>query len=220
MDLDGEIWVGTDKGVAVFYTPENVFSGSDFDAQQILVDQDGFIQPLLESEIVTAIAVDGANKKWIGTQRAGVFYMSADGTQQLAHFTTEDTPLFSNTINCISINQLTGEVYFGTDKGIVSYKGLATEGNDIYADTVLVYPNPVNENYNGYIAIKGLVANADVKITDIAGNLIYQTTAEGGQAVWNGKNFSDERAKTGVYLVFSSNEDGTEKMVSKIMFIH
>ena len=218
-DLDGEIWVGTDKGVAVFYNPENVFSGNNFDSQQILVDQDGFYQPLLESEIVTAIAVDGANKKWIGTQRAGVFLMSADGTEELEHFTEENSPLFSNSIFSIAIDQLTGEVFFGTNKGIISYKGTATKGEEVNSD-VLVYPNPVTENFNGLIAIKGLVNNADIKITDITGNLIYQTIAEGGQAVWNGKNFNGEKAKTGVYLVFASNNDGSETIVTKIMFIN
>jgi len=218
VDHDGEVWVGTDKGIAVFYTPENVFSGNSFDAQQILVDEGGFIQPLLESEIVTSIAIDGANRKWIGTQRAGVFMMSADGTQQLLHFTEDNSPLLSNTINCVAIDQKSGEVFFGTDKGIISYKGTATGGDSTY--NVLVYPNPVTESYSGYIAIKGLVANADVKITDITGTLIYQTVAEGGQAVWDGKNYSGERAKTGVYLVFCSNSDGSKTLVTKIMFIN
>jgi hypothetical protein len=219
LDNDGEVWVGTDKGIAVFYNPENVFSGNNFDSQQILVDQEGFIQPLLESEIVTTIAIDGDNRKWIGTQRAGVFLMSADGTEQLIHFTEDDSPLFSNTITCISIDQKTGEVFFGTDKGIISYKGTATKGDTEYTD-VVVYPNPVTEDYNGYIAIKGLVTNADVKITDISGTLIYQTIAEGGQAVWNGKNYNGDRAKTGVYLVFCSNSDGSKTLVTKIMIVN
>lgn len=219
VDLDGEIWVGTDKGIAVFYNPENVFTGNNLDAQQILVDQGGYIQPLLESETVTSIAIDGANRKWIGTERAGVFLMSADGTEEIEHFTDENSPLFSNTINTIAINHNTGEVFFGTDKGIISYKSTATMG--VEEDTaVVVYPNPVTENYTGYIGIKGLAANSDVKITDISGTLIYQTIAEGGQAVWDGKNFQGEKAKTGVYLVFCSNEDGSQTVVAKIMIIN
>lgn len=219
VDLDGEVWVGTDAGIAVFYNPENIFTNNNFDAQQILVDQGGFIQPLLGSETVTAIAVDGANRKWIGTERAGVFLMSADGTEEVEHFTEENSPLFSNTITSIAINQITGEVFFGTDKGLISYKGTATEGVD--KDTsVVVYPNPVYENYNGYIAIRGLAENSDVKITDISGTLIYKTIAEGGQAVWNGKNFDGEKAHTGVYLVFCSNDDGSQTVVAKIMIIN
>ncbi|MFC2111289.1 two-component regulator propeller domain-containing protein [Bacteroidota bacterium] len=218
-DKDGEVWVGTDKGIAVFYSPENIFSGFDFDAQQILVEQDGIVNYLLESETVTTITVDGSNKKWIGTQRGGVFLMSEDGTKQIYHFTEENSPLFSNTIICIEINDETGEVFFGTNNGIISFKGKATEGGEKH-NNVYAYPNPVKENYNGYIAIKGLVQNSDVKITDIGGTLIFKTIAEGGQAVWNGKNFDGKRAQSGVYLVFSSNSDGSETLVTKILFIN
>ena len=218
-DREGQIWVGTDAGIAVFSSPGNVFSNRNFDAFRILVEMDGFFQYLLEFETVTAIAVDGANKKWIGTQNAGVFLISADGTKQLQHFTTENSPLLANSINSITINQESGEVFFGSPYGIVSYKGEATAGGE-KNENVYAYPNPVREGYEGYIAIKGLVADADVKITDISGTLIYQTKAEGGQAVWNGKNFKGEKARTGVYLVFATNEDGSEKVISKILFVN
>jgi streptogramin lyase len=218
-DLDGEIWIGTDEGVAVIYSPGNVFSGGDYDAQKILVEEGGYAQYLLESESVTAIAIDGANRKWFGTDRAGVFLMSDDGTEQLLHFTEDNSPLLSNSISSITINQESGEVFFGTSNGIISYKGTATAGGQVNQD-VYAYPNPVREGYNGTIAIKGLVNNADIKITDISGNLIFSTKAEGGQAVWNGKNFDGRKAKTGVYLVFVSNEDGSETIVTKILFIN
>jgi len=218
-DLDGEIWVGTDKGIAVFYSPGEVFSGNSFDAQQILIEQDGYAQYLFETEIVSAIAVDGANRKWIGTQNAGVFLMSADGTEELLHFTEENSPLFSNNIYSIAIDHLTGEVYIGTQKGIISYKGTATEGGEEFND-VYAYPNPVHHDYDGIIAIKGLVKDADIKITDVSSKLIYATKALGGQAVWNGKNFNGEKAHTGVYLVFASNEDGSQTFVTKILIIN
>lgn len=218
LDQDGEIWVGTDKGIAVFYNPGNVFSNQNFDAQRIFIEQDGVTQYLLEQENVTSIAVDGGNRKWITTQKAGVFLMSEDGTRQLAHFTTENSPLLSNQVNSVAINHRTGEVFFGTDMGLISYRGMATRGNEKHSD-VLVFPNPVRENYNGYISIRGLVASADVRITDVAGGLVYSTKAQGGQAVWNGKNFSGQKVSTGVYLVFSTNSDGTETLVSKILFV-
>lgn len=218
-DRDGEIWVGTDKGVTVFYTPDKVFSGSNFDSQHILVNQGGYNQPLLESEIVTSIAIDGSNRKWLGTQRTGVFLMSDDGSTELLHFTEENSPLLSNTINCLAIDQENGEVFFGTDKGIISFKYTSTEGGDLFS-AVYAYPNPVRENYYGTIAIKGLVENADVKITDITGTLVFKTVAEGGQAIWSGNNFEGARAQTGVYLVFASNSDGTETLVTKILFIN
>ena len=218
-DRDGEVWVGTNKGVAVFFNPENVFTGYDFDAQQILVDVDGYVEYLLANEIITAISVDAANRKWLGTQSAGVFLVSPDGTKQIHHFTEENSPLFSNTITDIAINNQTGEVYIGTSKGLISFMSDATEGYDTHQN-VKVYPNPVRPEFNGTIAIKGLVEDADVKITDLNGTLVYETTALGGQAVWDGKNGYGERVHTGVYLVFSSNSFGTETNVAKILFVN
>jgi len=220
-DLDGEVWVGSDKGISVFYSPELIFeSGANFDAQQILVprnDGSGLADILLETEVVTAIAVDGANRKWIGTDRAGVFYLSADGIEQLAHFTASNSPLLSNNISDIAIDS-DGEVFIGTSNGIISYKSTPIPppppGSQVYA-----YPNPVRENYTGVIAIKGVPVNSTVKITDTYGNLAYQTKSEGAQAIWDGYNFDGRRAATGVYLVFVSNDDGSEKLVTKILVI-
>ena len=218
-DRDGEVWVGTNKGIAVFYSPENVFSGNDFDAQQILVEVDGYVEYLLANETVTAIAVDGANRKWLGTQSAGVFLVSPDGTKQIHHFTEQNSPLFSNTITDIAINHQTGEVFIGTSKGLISFISDATQGYETHQN-VSVYPNPVRPEFNGTIAIKGLVEDADIKITDLNGTLVHETTALGGQAVWDGKNGYGERVQTGVFLVFSSNSFGTETNVAKILFVH
>jgi sugar lactone lactonase YvrE len=217
VDMDGELWLGSDEGVAVIYSPENVFTGGNYDAQKILVVQDGYVQYLLETEAVTAIAVDGANRKWFGTDRAGVFLMSADGTEQILHFTEENSPLLSNSVISIVIDS-DGVVYFGTAKGVISYRGTAPPPNPPTSD-VYAFPNPVREGYNGVIAIKGLPQNAEVKITDVTGTLIYATKAEGSQAIWDGRNFSGEKAHTGVYLVFSSNADGSQAIVTKILFI-
>ena len=218
-DKNGQVWVGTEKGIGVFYNPENIFSGQPYDAQQVLVQQGLYVQYLMENEMVTALAVDGANRKWIGTDRGGLYLFSEDGTQQISHFTEENSPLFSNRISSLAINPLTGEVFIGTDKGIISYKGTATEGGEKNQD-VYAYPNPVKEGYQGWIAIKGLVTNAQVRITDISGDLIFSTKAEGGQAVWDGKNFDGRRAKTGVYLVYASSDNAEEKVVTKILIIN
>lgn len=217
LDNDGEVWVGTNKGVAVFYDTDEVFNFNG-DAQQVLIEAGGYIEPIIANESVTAIAIDGANRKWFGTKNSGVFVYSADGSQQVKHFTEENSPLLSNTINHLSINNISGEVFISTDKGLVSYRGEATSGEKKHGN-VMVYPNPVRENYSGPIAIKNLVENANVKITDIKGNLINTTTALGGQAIWDGKNKYGERANTGVYLVFSTNPTGLETNVAKILFI-
>jgi len=219
VDLEGEIWVGTDKGITVFYSPELVFSGQNFDAQQILIQQGEYGQYLLDTETINCITVDGANRKWVGTNGSGVFLLSPDGTNEIHHFTSENSPLFSDNIIDIAINEISGEVFIGTEKGIISYRSDATKGSNSH-NNVMVFPNPVKENYNGKIAIRGLVDNANVKITDINGNLVFESYANGGQAIWDGQNQSGERASTGVYLVFSTNIDGEESMVSKILLIH
>jgi ligand-binding sensor domain-containing protein len=219
-DKEGQIWIGTAAGVAVFYSPSSVLGdNTNFDAQQVLLKQDNTYQYLLATEQVTSIAIDGANRKWFGTANSGVYLMSADGTEQLLHFTAETSPLLSDNIFCIAINQKTGEVFIGTDHGIISYKGDAIEGDEACNDTY-VYPNPVYHEYEGPIAIKGIMNNGNVKITDISGTLVYETTALGGQAIWNGKNFKGEKAHTGVYLVFCSDADGTNTCITKLLLFN
>ena len=215
-DRDGAIWVGTSKGVAVIYNPGNVFGGGNYDAQKIIIQQDGYNQYLLETESVRAIAIDGANRKWFGTVGGGVFLMSPDGTKQILNFNTENSPLISNYILGIAIDDLTGEVFFATDRGIISYRGDATVGGE-KCDNYYVFPNPVRHDYTGPIAIRGLVENADVKITDVAGNVVYHSKANGGTAVWNGNTFKGERAQTGVYFVYVTNEDGSETCTTKML---
>ena len=218
-DLDGEIWVGTDKGIGIFYSPSEMFSASNFYAQQILITEGEYGQYLLSSEKIKCIAIDGANRKWIGTEKSGVFLISADGTDQILHFTTKNSPLFSNNIYDITINHSFGEVFIGTEKGLISYRSDATKGTVKQLKTK-VFPNPVRETYNGIIAISGLVTDANIKITDTDGNLVFEDFAKGGQAGWNGKNKNGNRVSTGVYLVFSTDINGEEKIVSKILFIH
>ena len=217
-DLDGEIWVGTDNGIGVFYNPSEIFSGSNFDAQQILIQEGDYGQYLLSEEKVKCIAIDGGNRKWLGTEESGIFLLSADGQEEINHFTKENSPLFSNNIIDISINHNNGEVFIGTEKGLISYRSDATGGVVVQEETH-VFPNPVRESYSGPIAIKGLVTNSNIKITDIDGNLFFDDFAKGGQAIWNGKNKNGVKASTGVYLVFSTNIDGVERTVSKILII-
>lgn len=218
-DKDGQVWVGTTKGVAVFYSPGSIFNGSNYDAQQILVTQNSINQYLLAAETVTAITVDGANRKWFGTQSSGVFLTSADGTKQLLSFNKENSPLPSNRISAITINDKTGEVFFGTEAGLLSYLGDATKGEE-FCDDIKVFPNPVRENYSGPIAIRGVVANGNVKITDVAGNIVYEVVANGGEAIWYGQNFKGEKVQTGVYLVFSTDDAGENTCMTKLLLVN
>jgi hypothetical protein len=221
-DREGNIWLGTNKGIVVYYSPSRVFSSNEFYAQTILVprnDNSGFGDPLLGTETVTAIKVDGANRKWLGTRNGGVFLVSDDGLKQIHAFNIDNSPLLSNSINDITINENTGEVFFATNSGIISYVsdavGPAEEFSDVY-----VYPNPVRETYFGDIVITGLIENAYVKITDLNGNLVHETRSLGGNAIWNGNNLSGKRVSTGVYLVFLTNDDGSLTHVTKLLFIH
>ena len=220
LDQNGELWVGTSAGVAVFSKPEKIWKDEIMYATRPGLNQhDTYFHPLLEKEAITAIAVDGANRKWFGTKSSGVYLISEDGGTEIEHFNTENSPLLNDEITDIAINQITGEVFIGTVTGLISYMGEATKGNDAFSD-VYVYPNPVRETYEGPIVVKGLVDETNVKITDISGNLVYKTTSLGGQAIWDGKNLNGNRCKTGVYLVFLSDALGEQTKITKLLFIH
>jgi hypothetical protein len=219
-DKEGNVWVGTDVGIATFYCTGSLFYTPGVvgcDATRIKVDQGGYIGYLFSTEIVQAIAVDGADRKWVGTTN-GVWLISADGTAQLLHFNKDNSPIPNNSITDISVDQQTGEVWIGTADGLVSYQGDAIRGGETKG-TALVYPNPVKSDYNGPIAIKGLVDNAYVKITDIAGILVYQGRANGGQMIWNGQGYSGNKVSTGIYMVYADADDGSQHNVAKIIFI-
>ncbi len=221
-DMDGNIWVGTNKGPVVYYSPANIFDEDEVIGYQIKIPRnDGtpYADILLENEIINEIVIDGANRKWLGTENSGVFLMSDDGKEEILSFNEEDDPLFSNTIISIAINDDNGEVFFGTAQGILSYMGQGTAGDDDF-NNVYVYPNPIRENYEGDITVTGLMTNTNVKITDVSGNIVFETTSLGGQAIWDGKNFAGKRVHTGIYLVFCSNEDGTKTHITKLLFIH
>ena len=220
-DREGRIWTGADQGIKVIYDAGSVFNRKVY-AKNILINQiigdTSYWQNLLEFEHITCIAVDAADRKWIGTRNAGVFFISPNGTEELFHFTTDNSPLFSNQINDIKINPENGEVFFATEGGLISYKGTATAGKEDYKE-ILVYPNPVREDYFGPIAVKGLMEDSFCKITDSSGKLVWQGYAYGGQLIWNGKDFYGNRPATGVYFVMASSKTGKEKKVAKFLFI-
>ena len=221
-DHNGNLWLGTNQGILVIYSPHRLFTEGSVYAQEIIVprnDGSGLGDVLLGSQVVTSIEVDGANRKWLGTSGGGVYLVSEDGLQELHHFNELNSPLLSDNIIDISVNGENGEVFFATEKGIISYHGEALAGNENYAN-VVVYPNPVRETYWGPIAIKGLVENTTVKIQDMSGNIVFEIQSLGGQAIWDGRNFRGHRVATGVYLIFLSSEDGSMSHVTKLLFIH
>lgn len=215
-DKNGFIWFGTDKGISVVQCANEIFS-QPCDAVKPIVQQGAFAGFLFQDQEVQCIAVDGANRKWIGTKK-GLWLVSADGDKIIYQFTEENSPLLSNDVKQLSIHPTTGEVFIATFKGVCSFRSTATEGGENNSN-VLVFPNPVPPNFSGTIAIKGLVNNANVKFAEPNGRLVFETRALGGQAVWNGKNYKGEKVASGVYLVLVRDELGKEKVVTKIFIL-
>jgi hypothetical protein len=219
-DLDGSIWIGTDEGPLVYYNPDAVFS-TDLRAARIKVprnDGSGLADYLLKTEKVTSLAVDGANRKWLGTSSSGAFYVSPDGVSQLKNFSTLNSPLISDSVASVSVDNKTGEIWFATSKGLQSYRGSATEGAAGFGK-VYAFPNPVRENFSGPVTITGLLRDTNVKITDISGNLVFETTSNGGEATWDLKTYNGRYVTTGVYLIFCAGSDGSAATVTKLLVI-
>lgn len=220
VDRSGYVWVGTDSGPCVFMDSQKIFNSNDYDASQILIprnDGTGQADPLFHDIKVLSMAVDGNNNKWFGLE-SGVYEMSPDCRTQMLYFTTDNSPLLDNSVNTMTIND-DGEVFFGTDLGIVSYRGAATPGGETNTD-VTVYPNPVRPGYSGYVGIKGLVEDALVRITTVDGAFVTQLLAEGGQAVWDCTTVDGQKVYPGIYLVFVSTQEGTERYATKILVMN
>lgn len=221
-DKDGYVWVGTNKG-PLFYPPMyDIFEREEILGNAVKIprnDGTGLADYLLDYETINDIAVDGANRKWMATENSGAFLVSSDGLKTIHQFTFDNSPIISNNIVSVGVQENTGEVFFSTNMGLVSFMGTATEGNEEF-ENVYVYPNPVRPEYTGDITITGIITGANVKITDISGNLVYETTSLGGQAIWDGRNFDGNRVSTGVYLVFMTNDDGSKTHITKLLFIN
>lgn len=212
LDREGSLWVGTDNGVAYYANPSTVFGNVVNPVRPVFENRF-----LLNGEKITAMAVDGGNRKWIGTER-GVWLFGPDGDELVYNFTSENSPLISDHIRGIAINPVSGEVFFGTDQGMVSFRSDATAGKKAL-ESVKIFPNPVTYDFQGWVGIDGLSTDAIVKITDVSGKLIWQTRANGGTASWNIRDYKGRRAGTGIYLIFTANDDGSQLFVGKIAVI-
>ncbi len=218
-DNQNRLWIGTLKGLRVLYSVGSFFeSGANIDAQPIIILEDGIAQELLFEQSITDIEVDGSNNKWVSTATSGVFYLSPNGQETLLRFTTDNSPLPSDNVLDIAIDDSDGTVYFATKDGLVAYDGTSTApGEDL--EGVYAYPNPVRPTYFGNVTIDGLTAKANVKITDITGNLVFETTSEGGSIQWDTTAFGKYRVASGVYLVLITSDDNLLTKVVKIMVI-
>lgn len=217
-DNNNQLWIGTTKGLRVLANVSSFQTENQLTTKPIIILEEGLAQELLYEQFITDIVVDGANNKWIATADSGVFMVSPNGQETKYHFTINNSPLPSNIINDIDINSVTGEVFIATDKGLVSFKGMATGANEDL-NNVYVYPNPVRPTYAGTVKVAGLINKANVKITDIEGNLVYETISEGGTIEWDTTAFGRYKVASGVYMIFISAQDGGETKVKKVMIV-
>ena len=220
-DKNNEIWIGTSTGPLIVTDQKKIFD-KNFTISRVKItreDNANYADYLLGSDQINAIIVDGGNRKWLGSSTSGVYLLSPDGKETLQHFTTENSPLTSNTIIDMAMNQETGELYIATSNGLFSYMTNSSEPAEDYTG-VYAYPNPVTPDFDGEIAVKGLVGNSLVRISDVEGKVIYEDYSNGGTFTWNGKNLNNKRVASGIYYIFAAQEDGSMKMVTKIAFIH
>ncbi len=213
LDKEGNLWIGGNKGIRVLSNAASVISRNNVELAPVRFEQ----RQLFRDEAVTALKTDGGNRKWIATAQ-GVWLFSANGAEQILQFSTQNSPLLANNIRAITIHEKTGEVFFATSEGIVSYRADATTAQENF-DSIKIFPNPVPQNFQGFVTIEGLADNSNVKITDISGRLIHETQSQGGTAVWRGTDYTGRRAATGIYLVFSTNATGEQSIVGKIAVI-
>ena len=218
IDNRNQVWIGTRRGLRVLSSVDSFLDDEPMKAKSIIIIDNGLAQELMYEQFITDIVVDGANNKWIATADAGVFQFSPNGQETLQRFTAENSPLPSNTVNDVDINPLTGEVFFATNKGMVSFKGTAIKAaNDL--ENVVVFPNPVRPDFEGNVTITGLTNKANVKITDIEGNLVHEQISEGGSIEWNTTAFGKYRVASGVYMVFIASRDGELTKTKKVMIV-
>ena len=221
-DHDGNIWIGTNMGPFVITEPDN-FRSSSFTFEQVKVsrnDGSGLADYLLNGLDITCIAIDGANRKWFGTINNGIYLLSEDCQEEIAHFTTDNTPLPTNEIFDIIIHPTTGCVYIATGKGLCSYMSDATEGQEeLSKDNIVAYPNPVSPDYTGPVVVRGLVADSEVKIVSSNGQIIRSGTSNGGTFTWNACDQRGKRVSSGVYTIIANTEDGKKVATTKITVI-
>lgn len=218
IDQNNSVWIGTLLGITVLNGGDAAIAEGNYNTEPIVIIQDGIPEALLTNIRVNDIKVDKANRKWIATHSSGVYYVSDNGEQTIYHFTSKNSPLPSDTIYDIDIDDTTGKVYFATEKGVVVFNGDVQEVGDKF-NKVLAYPNPVRPGFKGNVIIKNIPNRASVKITDVTGNLIYEAKANGGIIEWNTKNNIGKDVASGVYIVLMTNADGTETKTLKIAVV-
>lgn len=220
VDQNSSLWIGTQAGLRILSNTSSIFEdNANVNVSPIIIeDVDGLAQELLFEQFITDITTDGANNKWISTADSGVFQVSPNGREILNIFNEENSPLPTNSVRTVAVNDETGEVFFGTTNGLLSYSSFITSENQDL-ENLRAFPNPVRPNYNGLVTIDGLIDGANVKITDITGNLVFEDFANGGTLQWDTRAFGKHKVASGVYFIVITGEDQIETKVGKIMII-
>ena len=220
-DKNHDMWIGTNIGPLLLYK-KDITSDTPIFTQVKVPRNDGtnYADYLLSGVDISCIAIDGSNRKWFGTNGNGIYVISNDCLTQIYHFTTNNSNLLSNNIEAIAINEQTGEVFAGTDKGLCSYMSDASSpNNEMTKDNVWAYPNPVKPDYTGLITITGLSFDADIKIVTTNGILVNQGRSNGGTYTWNGKDLKGQKVASGIYMVETATSDGSKGTVCKIAIV-
>lgn len=231
VDSNNRVWLGTKSGLVVYSNASGVFDDNTPNASPVVINgnEDGFGERLLGDQTINSIVIDGAENKWFGTDNGGVIYTNPDGQKTLANFSMQNSPLPSNQIIKIAVDDSSGKVYFATNKGIVAYNSKVAPFGEVLGD-VYSYPNPALKNHET-VTIDGrngthLPKGTNVKILDVAGNLVYESNVvegqelQGGKVVWNKKNLAGNKVASGIYIVLLSNEDASETAVTKIAIVN
>jgi hypothetical protein len=229
VDRNNRIWIGTQKGLVVFNNAEGLFEASIYDAAPVIIEDDGIPKKLLGEQPINSIAIDGAENKWFGTDTGGILGTTPSGDETLFNFNKDNSPLPSNRILKVKVDNSTGKVFFATDKGIVAFNNnVAPFGEEL--GEVYAYPNPVKKNHE-FVTIDGrngthLPRGTNVKILDTAGRLVHETNVEtgqeikGGKVIWNKTNLAGRKVASGVYIVLLTSPDKSETSSTKIAIIN
>ena len=218
LDYDDNLWIGTTNGLRVLYGASRMFT-QEISASTVVLEEGGNVGELLANQNIKAIEVDGNNQKWVATDGAGVFLFAEDGKKTIHHFTKENSPLPTNFIQNLAYDNQSGKIFIATSSGLVAFQGNAFAPSETL-ENIEVYPNPIRPRYTGPLTIRGLQADCVVKITDIVGNAVYETTSTGGSVQWDMNSFSGKRVRSGVYLIFVTTKDGMDSSVEKVMIIN
>ena len=221
-DHDGSLWVGTRVGLFWVNNPDN-WNAADFYVTQVKVprnDGTNFADYLLDGLPISAIAIDGAGRKWIGSETNGLYLVSKEGTKVLEHFTAENSPLLSNNIYSLAPNPKTGEIMIGTDKGLCAYQSAATTPeSSLNENNIKVYPNPVRPEYHGSVHVDGLTYDAEVKVVSTSGKVVAGGRSTGGTFVWDVRGLDGGRVAPGVYYFMIATADGNKGVAAKVVVI-